>query len=254
MHGMAEAFVTHDLRVHEPMPGPQPVVPDQRLLSLALVAGLSAQLFLLVHLQASELRAALAVVMAAHLGVAWLVLRKASPRLPATGSQALASTLHGIAQTLHETQPAAEPAPATPRRPPAPLGWQVEALCTVPGLEMAAALRRLQGDAQVYQQRLRAFVQAHSHGLAPWRAWIDTTQWAELEEAAHRLQFLAGEIGARKIQAAALRLEMQIASEDSLGAHACLPALQEEVRELLTALNRAAQTAPAGASHASSDA
>lgn len=223
-------------------------------MGLLLVIGLAAQLFVLMQVQDQRLQQALGVVMAAHLGVAWLTLRSQTTPHPEDKGAGLAGTLQGIAQTLQDTQQelehsgwtSAQPGPAASRRRSA-ASWQLDTLVGLPGLESAAALRRLQGDESAYVRSLQHFVQRYSGGIGHWVAWVDNSRWEDLERAAHQLQLHAGAVGARNLQAASLRLEMQVASEDALGAHACLPALQEDLSLLLAAL--AARASPQGHDH-----
>jgi len=199
--------------------------------AMLFVVGLAAQFFVWLSVTTPEGRAALLLAMAAHIGIA------------AVRSRTLALAAAGLPAEPPETDDAEDEAapaderlafPSTMTRPSAVLTWRdIEA---IPGLQATAALRLHGGDERAYLQALRRFAQRYKDGVAHWDAWLDRNRWDDLELAVQTLHQQAGSIGALRVQAGAGRLAMQCDSEDLLGGHAGLPALQDDLMQVLQPL------------------
>lgn len=197
------------------------------------VVGLAAQFFLWPSVSSPEGRAALILSMVAHVGIA--AVRSRSLAEAAAAAQ-MASQVPPGPQEAEERAPDDERLafPSTMTRPTQSLTWRdIEA---IPGLEANAALRLHGGDERAYLQALRRFAQRYKDGVGHWDAWLDRNRWGDLERAVQALHQHAGSIGALRVQAGAGRLAMQCDSEDLLGGHAGLPALQEELTRVLQPL------------------
>lgn len=200
--------------------------------AVLFVVGLAAQFFVWLSVTTAEGRAALMLAMAAHIGIAAVRSR--------TLAQAAAAALPAEPPEADAAEDEAAPAderlafPSTMTRPTLVLTWRdIEA---IPGLEASAALRLHGGDERAYLQALRRFAQRYKEGVAHWGGWLDRNRWEDLERAVQTLHQQAGSIGALRVQAGAGRLAMQCDSEDVLGGHAGLPALQDDLMQVLQPL------------------
>lgn len=221
---------------------------------ILFVVGLAAQLFLWLSVSSPEGRAALILSMVAHVGIAAVRSRSVAEAAAAASAAAqVASQAPSSAQAAEAAAPDDERLafPSTMTRPTQRLTWRdIEA---IPGLEANAALRLHGGDERAYLQALRRFAQRYKDGVGHWDAWLDRNRWEDLERAVQALHQHAGSIGALRVQAGAGRLAMQCDSEDLLGGHAGLPALQDELTQVLQPLLEAGfadSTSASGASTA----
>ncbi|MDP1534844.1 MAG: response regulator, partial [Rubrivivax sp.] len=101
------------------------------------------------------------------------------------------------------------------RRPQAPVAGQAAAAASVdgwpdiPGFDMLAARRHVDGNRSLWERAVRAFAVTCGEGLGHWRTWAEAGQWAELRRSAHTLQGLAGTVGASAMRGPAQALEEQ---------------------------------------------
>jgi len=85
---------------------------------------------------------------------------------------------------------------------------------SLPGLDIAGALRNLGNKEDLYRRTAAKFRDTYAQGLAPLRAHLDggdTESRAEARRWAHSLKSLAGTVGARALSEAAAELESTIA-------------------------------------------
>jgi two-component system, sensor histidine kinase and response regulator len=80
----------------------------------------------------------------------------------------------------------------------------------LPGLDVAAGLRRVQHKAELYRRLLQSFVQGQAAAPAQLRAAMQQGQDKLAERCAHTLRGVAGTIGAHTLAARAEQLEMAI--------------------------------------------
>lgn len=202
--------------------------------AVLFVVGLAAQFFLWLYVEALEARAALLLAMLAHFGIAAVRSRTvgAVASVPTDDMEAEAQDDESGEDRPVDERPTVFPSTLT--RAASELRWQdIEAM---PSLEANAALRQHNGDKQAYLQALRRFAQLYKGGIAQWSGWLDRGRWDDLERAVQALHGHAGSIGALRVQAGAGRLAMQCDSEDLLGGHAGLPALQDDLMQVLQPL------------------
>nr|WP_315244241.1 response regulator [uncultured Albidiferax sp.] len=105
----------------------------------------------------------------------------------------------------------------------------------IPALDMAAGLRRLNGNRKAYLNMLRLFVRNQQATPVQLRAALAQTDWPTAERIAHSAKGVAGSIGAVALQAQAGALELAL--------HAGTPLTQLEplVAELEVQLNALVQ-------------
>ncbi|WP_431860410.1 response regulator [Azospirillum sp.] len=106
--------------------------------------------------------------------------------------------------------------------------------CTAPaGIDMADAMRRVDGDAELFQRILRSFAAAHA-GIAD--AIGDALAEGRLGDArklAHDLKSMSGSLGARRLSAVADTVQVAAGRGERVAAGAALPELQRELAAVL---------------------
>lgn len=198
--------------------------------TVLFVVGLAAQLFLWLHVTSLEGQVALVLAGVVHLGIAAV----RSHTVNCAGRDATAGPEGqvepaGPAPSVQDDERLAFPSTMT--RPATELTWRdIEA---IPGLQANAALRLHGGDKRAYLHALRRFTQRYKDGVNHWGTWLDSSRWDDLDRAVQALHQQAGSIGALRVQAGAGRLAMQCDGEDRLGGHAGLPALQDDLSQVL---------------------
>ncbi|BDT70011.1 sensor histidine kinase RcsC [Comamonadaceae bacterium OS-1] len=142
-------------------------------------------------------------------------------------------------------------APRETRTQPSPVtasadSAEVELPAHIPALDMAAGLRRLNGNRKAYLNMLRLFVRNQQNTPAQLHAALAQSDWPTAERIAHSAKGVAGSIGAVALQAQAGILESALHAGTPL---AQASPLVEQVEVLLNALVQAlqAQLAPEAA-------
>ena len=113
-----------------------------------------------------------------------------------------------------------------------------------PVLDMEAALKRLEGDRELFEEVARLFLDECPRILAEIRAASENGDFRLLERSAHTLKGSSANIGARAVSEAAARLEQQAHSGDAAGAKRQIQKAEEEVRRLLPNLESLTQKVP----------
>jgi CheY-like chemotaxis protein len=145
----------------------------------------------------------------------------------------LVTTLASVARES-TARPRAAPVP-----PPIP-----QPLPPMPALDVAQALRRFDGNEGLYRNTLRGFAQEHGEGIAAWLDWLSTGQWPEMRRAAHTLHGLARTIGAAALGDSAQLLEHAAADQDEPAVRLRLPAVAEQLAEVVTQIEAALEPPP----------
>jgi two-component system, sensor histidine kinase and response regulator len=83
-----------------------------------------------------------------------------------------------------------------------------------PGLNVPDALKRLDGDKQLYANLLQLFMEDHAHALENLHALVDSGDLKQARELAHSLKGAAGNLGAPGLQTAASALEQALKGEE----------------------------------------
>ncbi|MGC2857714.1 response regulator [Novispirillum sp. DQ9] len=123
----------------------------------------------------------------------------------------------------------------------------------LPGVDVAAALRRVMGNARLLAKLLRDFRQQHRDSAAHLATLMTAGDWSAAREEAHALKGVAGNVGAMEVHAAAQALEKAIKVErlaEAETALAPLTAALTVVVEGLAVLEEPLPPAPAPAAPA----
>jgi two-component system, sensor histidine kinase and response regulator len=107
------------------------------------------------------------------------------------------------------------------------------------GLDTASALRRVGGNARLYQHLLTSFATEFAAAPATVAALFEAGDCAATERWAHTLAGLAGTIGAEQVQMLARTLETACRAQDAEAAHEAWPPLLMVLQPLVTALHAA---------------
>ncbi len=114
------------------------------------------------------------------------------------------------------------------------------------GIDMADAMRRVDGDAELFHRILMSFAATHA-GIAD--AISDALETGQLDDArklAHDLKSMSGSLGARRLSAAAEAVQTTTSRGERAAAQATLPELRRELAAVLdTARGMAEAPAPA---------
>jgi PAS domain S-box-containing protein len=145
-----------------------------------------------------------------------------------------AATLYAA---LHRWLPArAAGAAGAPVRRPAPAPAH-EGIPAIEGLDMALAMRFVDGRADVYLRVLRQFAQHYRDGAELLAGLMAQGAWDELKRTAHSIRGAAAAIGALRLPALADALERSLATaQPGAATTAALAALEQELRSVVAAL------------------
>ncbi|WP_367848281.1 response regulator [Rhodoferax sp. WC2427] len=135
-------------------------------------------------------------------------------------------------------------APRETRTPPSPTTASADSAEValpehIPGLDMAAGLRRLNGNRKAYLNMLRLFVRNQQATPAQLHAALAQADWPTAERIAHSAKGVAGSIGAEALQAQAGVLESALHAGAPLEQ---LHPLVADVEQLLNTLLQALQS------------
>ncbi len=140
-----------------------------------------------------------------------------------------------LAQWITPRETRAQPSPVTASTDSA----EVDLPEHIPALNMAAGLRRLNGNRKAYLNMLRLFVRNQHNTPAQLHSALAIADWPTAERIAHSAKGVAGSIGAEALQEQARVLESALHARAPL---AQLQALVVNVEVLLDALVQALQT------------
>ncbi|MCB1889632.1 MAG: response regulator [Rhodocyclaceae bacterium] len=112
-----------------------------------------------------------------------------------------------------------------------------DAIDRIPGLNLAAALRRMGGDRAMLTDLLKRFQNAHAGTLDAIEASLEQGQQDRARHLTHELRGAAGNVGAARLADALARLEQQIRAGKPDAD--CLSAVRGEIDPLFAALARA---------------
>ncbi|WP_109117796.1 response regulator [Azospirillum sp. TSO22-1] len=129
--------------------------------------------------------------------------------------------------------------------PPAALPTPVPAAPAAPsGIDMADAMRRVDGDAELFQRILQGFAAAHAGiGDAVGDALAEE-RLGDARKLAHDLKSMSGSLGARRLSAIADAVQIAAGRGERAAAQATLPELHRELAAVLETAHLQAQ-APA---------
>jgi two-component system sensor histidine kinase/response regulator len=102
---------------------------------------------------------------------------------------------------------------ASDARPPAP-ATQAEASSAVDGIDVARALQNFEGDMQLFQTTLAAFMRHLGDMIAWMPKAIAAADWTAIRREAHTLKGLGGTVAAPALQTAARALEQAATRQD----------------------------------------
>src|SRR5471032_1653138 len=174
----------------------------------------------------------------------------ADPAVAATTTPAAAATAATMTSTttVPTSTPDASTSPATPAAQmgiasssmPAPAFAAGPAGLSIVGIDAAAGLRRLAGNATLYRKLLGDFADSLVHGAADIGALLATGDWQAAERAAHSARGVAANLGADALAASAEQLEYAIraAQGHSAALEAPLRQFSAAVADQLAALRR----------------
>jgi len=172
----------------------------------------------------------------------------ADPAVAATTTPAAAATAATMTSTttVPTSTPDASTSPATPAAQMGIASSSKPAFAAGPaglsivGIDAAAGLRRLAGNATLYRKLLGDFADSLVHGAADIGALLATGDWQAAERAAHSARGVAANLGADALAASAEQLEYAIraAQGHSAALEAPLRQFSAAVADQLAALRR----------------
>ena len=109
----------------------------------------------------------------------------------------------------------------------------------LPGLDLVAALGRLNGNTALFSQLLKRFHEDQGDVLSRLRQALDSKDLETARRDAHTLKGLAGNLGANTLQSTAQVLEEALAQGDMIKSTAQLAILEVLVTDLLQAIEQA---------------
>ncbi|MCA1908911.1 MAG: response regulator [Magnetospirillum sp.] len=114
----------------------------------------------------------------------------------------------------------------------------------LPGIDMAAGLSRVMGNAALYRKLLLDFLARHGDDGECIRASMAAGEWSQAAAQAHALKGVAGNIGAQALYEATRALETALKMERREQAETLLPSLTAQLHEVVAGL-AAIEVAPA---------
>ena len=116
----------------------------------------------------------------------------------------------GLASPRHPAHLSPQVQPGPPPETPALSGHARPGEPVMEGVDVEDAMRRLRGNAALYQSMLRKFVSGQSDLPQRLGAALDTGDWPAAERMAHTLKGVSGNIGARSLAGQAQILESML--------------------------------------------
>ena len=127
--------------------------------------------------------------------------------------------------------------PAAERNLPSPRAGEADQWSSIPGLDCAQGLKRMNGSLAGYQRLLRIFADDQADAVERLRAKLRIGDRREATRIAHTLKGAAGSLGATWIQASAARTEAAVREGvDAAEIEIAIDALAEETHSLITAI------------------
>jgi len=133
--------------------------------------------------------------------------------------------------------PAADTTVAVPPTPTSAAAALPAALAAIPGLDVAAGLKVLNGSRAAYLRLLRRYASDHGDDMIKLRVSLAAGDWATARRLAHTLKGSSGNLGVTGIQLLAAALEAALANgDDAAQIEARSEALAVELQSLAAAL------------------
>ncbi|MBX3732953.1 MAG: response regulator [Verrucomicrobiae bacterium] len=114
------------------------------------------------------------------------------------------------------------------------------------GVDVADGLRRVAGNRKLYRSLLAKFSASQGDAVDRIRRDVLAGDLGSAQRRAHTVKGIAGNLGARDLQAAAGRVESGFRDGKADGALAALPSLEGNLRRVLSAIASLAPAGPAG--------
>ncbi|ALG70674.1 histidine kinase [Azospirillum thiophilum] len=119
----------------------------------------------------------------------------------------------------------------------------------LPGIDLADALSRLDGDTGLFRRFIAQFAASYADVAERIAAALETGDLPAAKSVAHELKSVAGNLGARRLSAAADAVQVAVQQDDPAAAEAQVPVLRSELALVLDSARRLAKDAgarPAG--------
>ncbi|WP_372397448.1 response regulator [Azospirillum sp. HJ39] len=119
----------------------------------------------------------------------------------------------------------------------------------LPGIDLADALNRLDGDAGLFRRFIGQFASSYADVAERIAAALETGDLPAAKSVAHELKSVAGNLGARRLSAAADAVQVAIQQDDPAAAEVQVPVLRSELALVMDSARRLAKDAgarPAG--------
>ena len=128
--------------------------------------------------------------------------------------------------------------PSTPA-PPAGTTFRPDAKALpkhLDGIDVVDGLKRVAGNRNLYCNLLLKFRQSHARAVEDIRGALDAGDYERAHRIAHTVRGLAGNIGAKELQAAAAAVEAAFKDSDPARAETALPALEAALRRVVSSI------------------
>jgi two-component system, sensor histidine kinase and response regulator len=107
---------------------------------------------------------------------------------------------------------------------------------SIPGVDMASALKRLMGNRKLFEKLLRDFVQGNAHVVDKIRKMVEIGEYDSARVEVHTLKGVAGNLSAEIVFKVTQELEVAIRERDRNGIDSNLDRLEKELRPLVTTI------------------
>jgi HPt (histidine-containing phosphotransfer) domain-containing protein len=114
-----------------------------------------------------------------------------------------------------------------------------ETLPNLPGVKVAASVRRIGGNVALYLSLLDKFRVNHQHVVANIRKALASNDTNTAERLAHTLRGIAGTLGAESLQSQAELLENNIKNGTFENVETLLTTIDSEIASLITSIDQA---------------
>jgi CheY-like chemotaxis protein len=110
------------------------------------------------------------------------------------------------------------------------------------GIDVVDGLKRVAGNRNLYCNLLLKFRQSHARAVEDIRSALDAGDYERAHRIAHTVRGLAGNIGAKELQAAAVAVDAAFKDSDPARAETVVPALEAALRRVVSSIADFART------------